>query len=83
MVSKNKIYNSKYFRNFIRFDGSIGEYFPGFIKRNIRVFLERGKRMDVMLTKEWHKKLQEFYRDGNQQIIDRYGLPLEKYNYPV
>jgi len=50
----------------------------------IRKFIGLGKsaKARVDISPDWNRRLTEIYRQGNRQLIDTYGLPLERYGYP-
>lgn len=38
---------------------------------------------EVVYTAEWEDRLALFYREGNQELIRKFNLPLERHNYPL
>jgi hypothetical protein len=48
-----------------------------------RGFLAQGDRQRVEYPPGWQDKLGELYRDGNRQLIERYGVALHEHGYAV
>ena len=51
-------------------------------RRHLRRFLEQGKAPSVELPGGWRERLSKLYGSGNRALSDRYGLELERYQYP-
>ncbi|MDQ1351674.1 MAG: hypothetical protein QG657_1979 [Acidobacteriota bacterium] len=50
---------------------------------NLTKNARRKQDAEVKIPQEWVDRIGELYRTGNRLLIDEYGLPLEKYNYPI
>ena len=46
-------------------------------------FLRRGDRQRIEFPPGWQEKLDDLYRAGNRQLIERYNLPLREHGYAV
>ena len=44
-------------------------------------FLQRGNRQRIEFPPGWQEKLEDLYRAGNRQLIERYDLPLREHGY--
>lgn len=50
-----------------------------FLTRNAR----RKQDAEVKIPQDWVERIGDLYRAGNRLLISEYGLPLERYNYPL
>lgn len=48
-----------------------------------RRLIRGGARFSVRIPDDWRTILEEDYRPGNRRLVAAYGLPLEKYGYPL
>lgn len=54
---------------------AIFRFFHGIFKKD--------KKAKVGFPGDWHERLKDIYREGNRKLMERFNLPLEKYNYPL
>jgi hypothetical protein len=60
-----------------------------FISRAATVFrlfhkiFTKDKKAKVGIPNDWLEQLKRIYRDGNRELIRKFKLPLEEYNYPL
>lgn len=45
--------------------------------------IHAGKKSEITIPEKWRAILKEEYREGNRQLVERYGLALKKYGYPL
>jgi hypothetical protein len=46
-------------------------------------FLEAGPPADGFMSDYWREKIAELYQEDNSRLAEAFGLPLERYNYPL
>ncbi|MFZ0869884.1 MAG: hypothetical protein WAM90_04050 [Rhodanobacter sp.] len=56
---------------------------PASLRAVGRGFLAQGDRQRIEYPPGWQDKLSELYRDGNRQLIERYGVALHEHGYAV
>jgi len=61
------------------------DYIPGGEKlaKAFQHFIESGSSAKVEVPLNWQKKISELYGKDNRALASRYGLPLERYGYPL
>lgn len=66
-------------------DVSLSGFLPGgkHIKRLWTKFLEAGPPADGFMSDEWKEKIAALYREDNTRLAEAFGLPLERYRYPL
>jgi hypothetical protein len=62
---------------------SLSSLLPQRIRDSWHNYLEGGAASREPLPEKWLSKLQDNYRDDNQRLAERYGLPLAQYGYPL
>ena len=73
------------FRSSFLRDVAISRYLPGGkqLKRMWLQFLEAGPPADGFMSDHWREKIAELYQEDNSRLAEAFGLPLERYNYPL
>ncbi len=61
----------------------LGQFVPAGAVDAFSAFLSRGRPVKVELPTEWVAELESYYRDENCRLAKEWGLPLEKYGYPM
>lgn len=74
----------KFRSSFLR-DVSFSRYLPGGkrLKRMWMKFLEAGPPADGFMSQDWKDKITALYREDNTRLAEAFGLPLERYQYPL
>jgi hypothetical protein len=44
---------------------------------------EKSPKAPFSLSEDWRKRIEEFTREGNRKLVAEWGLPLQKFNYPL
>ena len=50
---------------------------------SLRGLFRKDKSAKVTVSEKWRERLAPMYREGNRKLADVYGLPLEKFGYPL
>ena len=53
------------------------------LRKFLRSFREKGSWSKPKISAEWVSQLERLYSSGNSALAVRYGLPLQKYGYPL
>jgi hypothetical protein len=56
---------------------------PGGIRAFAGAFLKRGDTQRAEFPPGWPERLRDLYRQGNRELVERYGLPLRAHGYAV
>ena len=62
---------------------SFGQLLPAALRGRWRSYLDGGPRAKVKLPSEWVHRIEEHYRSDNRKLAERFGLPLQTYDYPM
>jgi hypothetical protein len=62
---------------------SLSALLPEKIRASWHEYLEGGVASREPLPDQWLAKIQDTYRDDNQRLAERFGLPLGQYGYPL
>lgn len=50
---------------------------------SLRGYFRKDKTAKVTVPEVWRRRLAPMYREGNRKLADLYGLPLDKFGYPL
>ena len=56
---------------------------PSALKRQIMELLKKGNKKDYQINSETRFKIQNYFGESNQKLASKYGLNIDKYNYPL
>ncbi len=62
---------------------SLGNLLPAPLRRAWRGYLEGGHGARVELPREWLARIEDYYRNDNRRLAERFGLPLQSHGYPI
>jgi hypothetical protein len=46
-------------------------------------YLKNGCSVKIELNSSQRKKIFNLYRDDNKALVEKYGVPLQEYGYPI
>jgi len=64
-------------------DIRLNRYVPGSVRDAFVRFIGGGSPAKVELPSRWVSEMRTYYGEDNRQLAARWGLPLEKYGYPL
>ena len=81
----NRMLNYNAFRTDFFWDFPFAKYMPGGkrISTLLHRFLEAGPSAKIELSNKYKQKLHELYAEDNTKLIEKYGVPIENFGYPV
>lgn len=72
---REKILTGVSIRSIVPFGNNLQKWFSNYLKK--------GRGLKVVIPDNWKMRLNNFYKEGNVQLMKSKGLSLDKYGYPL